>query len=106
MHLESILLVVLVGTLVVGAASVLAGRIGVAAPLLLVAAGIALGTIPATPAIALEPDLFLHGLLPPLIYAAALRVPFVDFRRSPQVIALLAVGVVGVSALAVGALVS
>ena len=54
MHLEPFLLVVLVGTLVVGAASVLAGRIGVAAPLLLVVAGVGLGAIPATPAIALD----------------------------------------------------
>lgn len=79
--------------------------VGVALPLLLVVAGAALGALPMTPEVVLEPDLFLTVLLPPLIYAAAQNVPFVDFRRSIQVIVLLAVVLVVLSALAVGGLV-
>src|SRR3954451_21383431 len=46
------------------AASVFARRTGVAAPLLLVALGIAASYLPSTPVIHLEPEIILAGVLP------------------------------------------
>ncbi|GAB3405952.1 hypothetical protein GCM10027515_19920 [Schumannella luteola] len=107
--MESIHLIVLVVVgvvLVVGVVSFFAGRIGVAAPLALTVVGVGLGAIPALPHFEIEPDLVLTVILPPLLYAAARQVPFVDFRRNLRVIAFLAVILVVVSAVLVGVAVS
>ncbi|TPW78264.1 sodium:proton antiporter [Schumannella sp. 10F1B-5-1] len=107
--MESIELVVLVTVaviLVIGVVAFFAGRIGVAAPLALTVVGVGLGAIPAIPHFEVEPDLVLTVILPPLLYAAARQVPFVDFRRNIRVIGFLAIVLVVVSALLVGAAVS
>lgn len=88
--------VLLVGTSILGA------RIGVAAPLLLVVLGIGLGYLPFVPAIALEPEIILLGVLPPLLYAAAVNVPLVDFRRNFRPVAGLSVLLVIISAVIIG----
>ncbi|WP_306206902.1 Na+/H+ antiporter [Actinoplanes sp. RD1] len=92
--------VVLVAISVLGAA--LARRLGFVAPLVLLVAGLALSYLPGMPEIHLEPELVLIGILPPLLYVAALNTNLVAFRRALRPILLLAVGLVLLSAFAVG----
>ncbi|MDO9380601.1 MAG: Na+/H+ antiporter [Nocardioidaceae bacterium] len=82
-------LVMLVGVVV--AFGSVARRIGVAAPLVLIVAGLAISYVPFLPDVALTPDLVLIGLLPPLLYAAAIRTPLIDVRREVRPILGLSV---------------
>lgn len=99
---QLVTLVVVGVVLVIGLVSFFAGRIGVAAPLALTLVGVGVGAIPAVPHFEVEPELVLTVILPPLLYAAARQVPFVDFRRNLRVIGFLAVVLVVVSAALVG----
>lgn len=82
--------------------SVLAPKVGVASPLVLVAAGFLLALVPGVPRIAPEPELILAGVLPPLLYAASVNMPAMDFRRDLKSIGWLSIVVVISSALAIG----
>ena len=88
---QLITLVVVAVVLVIGVVSFFASRIGVAAPLALTVVGVGVGAIPAVPHFQISPDLVLTVILPPLLYAAARQVPFVDFRRNLRVIGFLAI---------------
>jgi len=99
---QLIVLVVVGVILVIGVVSFFAARIGVAAPLALTVVGVGVGAIPAVPHFTVEPELVLTVILPPLLYAAARQVPFVDFRRNLRVIGFLAISLVIVSAVLVG----
>jgi Na+/H+ antiporter len=79
-----------------------ARRLGLNAPLLLVTIGVAASFVPGVPAYHLDPDVVLIGLLPPLLYAAAIRTSLVDFRANRQAIGILAVGAVVFTAAVVG----
>src|SRR4051812_3047252 len=99
--MESIVdVVALVAISVVGAA--LARRLGFVAPLVLLVAGLGLSYVPGVPEAHLEPDLVLIGILPPLLYVAALQTSVPAFRRALRPILLLAVGLVLFTAFAVG----
>jgi len=87
---------------VVGFVAGTARRFGVSEPLALVAVGIGISYIPRVLEIKLTPDLVLIGLLPPLLYAAAIRTSLVDFKVNRRAIGLLSVGLVAFSTLAVG----
>jgi NhaP-type Na+/H+ or K+/H+ antiporter len=87
---------------VIVAASVLAPKVGVAAPLVLVGAGVVLALVPGVPRIEPEPELILAGVLPPLLYAASVNMPAMDFRRDLKSIGWLSIVVVVSSALAIG----
>ncbi|TIH35288.1 cation:proton antiporter [Subtercola vilae] len=102
---ELVTLVVIGVVLVIGVVSFFASRIGVAAPLALTVVGVGVGAVPAIPHFEVEPSLVLTVILPPLLYAAARQVPFVDFRRNLRVIGFLAIVLVVVSAVLVGVLV-
>jgi monovalent cation/hydrogen antiporter len=96
--------------LVALAAGVLAGvvvadRLGVPAPLLLIAAGVAASFLPFVPEVHLEPDIVLFGLLPPLLYSTAISSSLVDFNANRRSILLLSVGLVAFTTLGVGWLV-
>src|SRR3954452_9964811 len=95
--------VALVAISVLGAA--LARRLGFVAPLVLLVAGLALSYVPGLPHAQLSPQLVLIGILPPLLYVAALQTSVPAFRRSLRPILLLAVGLVVVTAFAVGTVV-
>jgi Na+/H+ antiporter len=95
--------VVLVAISVLGAA--LARRLGFVAPLVLLVAGLGLSFVPGFPEAHLEPELVLIGILPPLLYVAALQTSVPAFRRQIRPILLLAVGLVLVTAFAVGTVV-
>jgi Na+/H+ antiporter len=95
--------VVLVAISVVGAA--LARRLGFVAPLVLLVAGLGLSFMPGLPEVHLEPELVLIGILPPLLYVAALQTSIPAFRHALRPILLLAVGLVTLTAFAVGTVV-
>ncbi len=95
-------LVAIAGIVAIVAAAAAAPRLGVAAPLILVVLGVGYSLIPGVPPIDVEPDIILMGVLPPLLYAAAITVPFVDFRRNFSTIGVLSVVLVIVSALVTG----
>jgi CPA1 family monovalent cation:H+ antiporter len=86
----ALLLVALV--LVVLLVAGLSQRFGASPPLLMLGMGVLFGYLPFTPDFELEPDLVLIGLLPPLLYAAAIRTSLVDFKANRSSIALLSVG--------------
>ncbi|KRE79366.1 Na+/H+ antiporter [Arthrobacter sp. Soil763] len=90
---------------VVCAGSALGRKLNVSVPLLLVLAGVAGSFLPFVPTIDLNPELVLVGLLPPLLYAAALRTSLFDFGSNRRAIGLLSVGYVIFGTLAVGAVV-
>ncbi|WKK71418.1 sodium:proton antiporter [Rathayibacter oskolensis] len=77
-------------------------RLGIAAPLILVVVGIGASYLPGVPEIEVEPELILAGVLPPLLYSAAIQVPLTDFRRNLRSIFGLSVLLVFVTALVVG----
>ncbi|NUS44613.1 MAG: Na+/H+ antiporter [Mycobacteriaceae bacterium] len=96
-------LVVLVAAAVALAA--LARRWGVGEPFVLTVAGVAASFVPHVPAFDVDPELVLLGLLPPLLYSAAIRTSLIDFRPKKLSITLLSVGLVLVTALAAGVVV-
>jgi len=80
----------------------LAGRWGLSAPIALVVVGAVVSFIPGVPTIEVEPDLILYGLLPPLLFAAAIRTSFADVRARRDGILLLSVGLVAFTVVTVG----
>jgi monovalent cation/hydrogen antiporter len=92
--------VVLVVIAIAGAA--LARRLGVVAPLVLLIAGLGLSFMPGLPEVHVEPELVLIGLLPPLLYVAALQTSIPAFRKALRPIMLLAVGLVIFTAVITG----
>ena len=74
----------------------LANRLAVRYPILLVLGGLGLGFVPnnVLPDIVLRPDLVFLLFLPPLLYWAALTMPWREFRAHLRPILLLAVGLV------------
>lgn len=104
MEIEELSLIVIAGLAVLVAVAILAGRIGIATPLVMVVVGIGIGYIPGVPLIEVDPEIILLGVLPPLLYAAAVNVPILDLRRNVGPITALSVVLVILSALAIGAL--
>jgi CPA1 family monovalent cation:H+ antiporter len=87
---------------VVGCVAGLARRLAWSEPLALTVVGIGLSFVPNFLEIELSPDLVLIGLLPPLLYAAAIRTSLVDFKANRRAILLLSVGLVAFSTVLVG----
>jgi monovalent cation/hydrogen antiporter len=77
-------------------------RLGIAAPILLVVVGVVASSIPGLPRIDVPHEFVLDVLLPPILYAAAIRLPFVDFRRNLGTILSLSVVLVLVTAFGTG----
>jgi Na+/H+ antiporter len=84
------------------AVSGLTRRIGWSAPVSLVLVGAVASFVPGVPHLEIEPDLILYGLLPPLLFAAAIRTSFVDVRARRDGILLLSVGLVAFTVVVVG----
>ncbi len=97
-------LVAVLGVVAIVAVAAFSERLGLAAPLSLVLVGIALSFIPGVPHPEIEPEWILAGVLPPLLYSAAVSMPVTDFRRDFQSISGLAVTLVVLSTLGAGAL--
>jgi CPA1 family monovalent cation:H+ antiporter len=84
-------------------AGVFANRLGVAAPLLLIVLGVGFSFIPGAPT-TVSPEIILVGFLPPILYASAVNVPVIDFKRNFSSIFGLSVLLVLVSAFVTGGL--
>lgn len=80
-------------------------RLDLPAPLVLVALGIAASFLPFVPAVHLNAEIVLVGLLPPLLYSAALQGSLVDINANRVPILLLSVGLVAFTAIGVGVVV-
>ncbi|OWP23225.1 sodium:proton antiporter [Microbacterium sp. AISO3] len=92
----------ILGVVAIALSTSLSKRLGVAGPLILVAVGLAASWLPILDDFEVDPELILVGVLPPLLYAAAVRLPAVEFRRDLPSISGLAVALVVISALAIG----
>src|SRR5438132_2140409 len=86
-------IIVLLFAAVAGLA-VVARKLALPYPVVLVLAGLALSFIPHLPQVRLDPNLVFFFFLPPLIYPAALFTSWRDFRRNLRPILLLAIGLV------------
>ncbi len=97
------LLVLAVATLVVIAAATVAGpRLGIASPLVLVLIGVVASLLPVFADLHIDPELILEGVLPPLLYSAAVSMPAMNFRREFGAISGLSVVLVVGSSLVLG----
>lgn len=97
-----LLALIIAAVLVIVFANSLATRTGVAGPLILVAIGVGVSLIPAVGAVAVPPQLILVGVLPPLLFSAAVSAPAIEFRRDLAAIGGLSVLLVIVSSLVLG----
>jgi monovalent cation/hydrogen antiporter len=93
--LHAIERVVLLLLVLVAGFAVMAHRLKVPYPIVLVLAGLALSFLPHMPRIPLDPNLVFVIFLPPLLYSSAWTVSWRDFRSNLLIISLLAIGLVG-----------
>ncbi|SER38613.1 cation:proton antiporter, partial [Microlunatus flavus] len=100
--MTGLLVLLVVALVVIAAASLVGPRLRVAAPLLLVAVGVGASYVPALAEVHVEPHWILEGVLPPLLYAAAVSMPAMNFRREFGAISGLSVVLVVISALVLG----
>jgi monovalent cation/hydrogen antiporter len=90
---------------VVIAVAVVAGvcdRFGWPTPLVLVLVGAGISFVPGVPEVSIDPDLVLHALLPPLLYATTASTSLFDFRRNRASTVLMSVVLVVFTTLVVG----
>jgi len=89
------------GIVTIVAAGAFSKKLGVAAPLILIVVGVGFSFIPGAPVV-VPGEVILIGLLPPILYSAAINVPVVDLRRNLSSISLLSVALVVVTAFITG----
>ena len=90
---------------VVIAVAGLCSKLDLPSPLVLIAVGVVGSYLPFVPDVQLQPEVVLFGLLPPLLYAAAIQTSLVDFNANRRSILLLSVGLVAFTTAGVGVLV-
>jgi NhaP-type Na+/H+ or K+/H+ antiporter len=90
-----------IGIVTIVAAGFFSQKLGVAAPLILIVIGVGFSYIPGAPT-EVPHEIILLGLLPPILYSAAIQVPVVDFRRNFSSISALSVVLVFVTAFVTG----
>ncbi|SDD10288.1 Na+/H+ antiporter [Niabella drilacis] len=86
------IILVLLGLMVL--LNVVAEKIRIAPPIVLIIAGIAIGFIPSMPVPEMDPEVIFLLFLPPLLYDAAFNIHFKDFRENMGTISALAIGLV------------
>lgn len=101
-----LLIIAVAGLIAIAVTSQLSEKIGVAAPLILLALGAAVGFLPQVSPIEIAPEILLEIVLPPLLFGAAVSMPVMDFRRDIAAVAGLAVGLVILTAVALGFLIN
>src|SRR4051812_8891974 len=100
------LVLTLVGILAtVIAVAGICSKLDLPSPLVLIAVGVIGSYLPFVPDVALQPEVVLFGLLPPLLYAAAIQTSLVDFNANRRAILLLSVGLVAFTTAGVAVLV-
>ena len=90
-HPVELILALLAVVVVLG---VVARRLGIPDPIFLVVGGLVLGLQPWAPGFDIDPQIVFLLFLPPLLYAAAFRTPWPEFRAQLRPIFLLSVGLV------------
>ena len=98
MHQAEVIAVLL---MMMAALVVIAKKIELPYPVMLVLGGLAVSFIPRLPQVKLDPNLVLFFFLPALLYPAALFTSWRDFRRNLRAILLLAIGLVLITMVAV-----
>ncbi|MGO4536507.1 cation:proton antiporter [Leifsonia sp. 2MCAF36] len=96
------LVVGVLAVLAIAAATTIGPKFGVASPLILVVLGILVSLLPFVPAVTLQPEWIIAGLLPPLLYSASVSMPAMNFRREFGAIGGLSVLLVIVSSVLLG----
>lgn len=94
--------VTLVLLVVVTMLGVIARRVSVPYPLLLVFGGLGISLVPGLPRVELDPELFFVLFLPPLLFADGWGMPVREFRAALRPILLLTLGLVVFTTMAVG----
>ncbi len=102
MHLVLTLVGIVATVLVVAG---ICSKLDLPSPLVLIVVGVIGSYVPFVPDVALEPEVVLFGLLPPLLYTAALQTSLVDFNAHRRAILLLSVGLVAFTTVGVAVLV-
>jgi CPA1 family monovalent cation:H+ antiporter len=97
-----ILIVGVAALLVIAAATALGPKLRIASPLILVVLGIAVSFTPILPEFEIDPEWILAGILPPLLYSAAVSMPAMNFRRELNAIGGLSIVLVVISAVVLG----
>ncbi len=88
--IEAVLVLLIAAT----ALAILARRLSIPYPILLVIGGLVLGLVPGLPRVELEPDLVFLLFLPPILFGAGYFTSIRDFKANLRPIGLLAVGLV------------
>jgi CPA1 family monovalent cation:H+ antiporter len=88
---------------VVAAVTLLAEKLDVPYPILMVVAGLGIALVPAAPEVDLDPETVLTVFLPPILFSGAYFLSVRDLWRNIRPITLLAVGLVITTTLAVAA---
>lgn len=90
------------GVLLVVTVTGLSRRVGWSAPLVLVAVGVGASFLPFAPQVRLDPEVVLVGVLPALLFAAALQTSYLEVRARGDSILALSVGLVLFSVVVIG----
>jgi CPA1 family monovalent cation:H+ antiporter len=99
-HVQVLVLGLLV---IVAALAVIAKRLQIPYPIVMVIGGLAFSLVPGLPRISLDPNLVFFVVLPPLIFSAAFHISWREFRNNMVAILMLAFGLVGFTVYAVAA---
>ena len=99
--LQTVLLILLA---LVAVFAVVARRLAMPYPIVLVIAGLGISLVPGLPRISLNPDLVFVVFLPPLLYSSAWVMSLREFKYNLVSIVMLAVGLVGFTVWAVAAM--
>ncbi|MFC8682226.1 cation:proton antiporter [Microbacterium ureisolvens] len=96
------LIIVIVAIVVIALATAVAPKLGIAGPLILVLVGGGVSLLPFVEIPEINPEFILVGVLPPLLYSAAVALPAIEFRRDFGPIAGLSFLLVIVSSIVLG----
>ncbi|MHC3000570.1 cation:proton antiporter [Microbacterium sp. HJ5] len=96
------LVLVIVAIVVIALATAIAPKLNIAGPLVLVLIGVGVGLLPFVDVPEIDPEWILVGVLPPLLYSAAVALPAIEFRRDFGPIAGLSFLLVIISSIVLG----
>ncbi|MFI8592957.1 cation:proton antiporter [Microbacterium sp. NPDC078428] len=97
-----LLLVIVVAVVTIAVVTAVAPRLGVVTPLALVTVGVVVSLLPFVPDLLVDPEWILMGILPPLLYSAAVSLPAMEFRRDFTAISGLSIALVLLTSFALG----
>ncbi|MGA8028951.1 MAG: Na+/H+ antiporter [Bryobacteraceae bacterium] len=93
--IQHVALILVLLLLLVAALAVIAKRLRIAYPIILVLGGLCLSLLPHAPRVSLDPNIVFFVFLPPLLFSAAFHTSWRDFRNNLVGILMLAFGLVG-----------